>query len=198
MTLAINEQCYAVDAWRRETFAPGTPADATITERRLWAVNPQDYEWRSRYPLLAAAYPLGVIPDMRGQTIKGKPNSGRAVLSYEQDNIKSHTHSASASNTDLGTKTTSSFDYGTKSTNNTGAHTHSVSGTAASAGAHTHPISQGDNANVSSGNHCDTAIRSNSQRRSEVATCRQNKSFADKNGTTPHPPAVSGSIKFFS
>ncbi len=47
-------------------------------------------------------------------------------------------------------------------------------------------------------NHCDTAIRSNSQRRSEVATCRQNKSFADKNGTTPHPPAVSGSIKFFS
>ncbi len=41
---------------------------------------------------------------MRGQTIKGKPNSGRAVLSYEQDNIKSHTHSASASNTDLGTK----------------------------------------------------------------------------------------------
>ncbi|MEJ1796213.1 hypothetical protein ACOH3E_18105 [Escherichia coli] len=48
MTLAINEQCYAVDAWRRETFAPGTPADATITERRLWAVNPQDYEWRSR------------------------------------------------------------------------------------------------------------------------------------------------------
>lgn len=49
MTLAINEQCYAVDAWRRETFAPGTPADATITERRLWAVNPQDYEWRSQY-----------------------------------------------------------------------------------------------------------------------------------------------------
>ncbi|MDN0535991.1 phage tail protein, partial [Escherichia coli] len=30
------------------------------------------------------------------------------------------THSASASSTDLGTKTTSSFDYGTKSTNNTG------------------------------------------------------------------------------
>ncbi|HAH2538103.1 TPA: hypothetical protein IBW23_002292 [Escherichia coli] len=59
-------------------------------------------------------------------------------------------------------------------------------------------LSQGDNANVSSGNHCDTAIRSNSQRRSEVATCRQNKSFADKNGTTPHPPAVSGSINFFS
>ncbi|EHN0994350.1 phage tail protein, partial [Escherichia coli] len=80
---------------------------------------------KSAYPKLAAAYPSGVIPDMRGWTIKGKPASGRAVLSQEQDGIKSHTHSASASSTDLGTKTTSSFDYGTKSTNNTGAHTHS-------------------------------------------------------------------------
>ncbi|EIJ4515926.1 tail fiber protein [Escherichia coli] len=79
---------------------------------------------KSAYPKLAAAYPPGVIPDMRGWTIKGKPASGRAVLSQEQDGIKSHTHSASASSTDLGTKTTSSFDYGTKSTNNTGAHTH--------------------------------------------------------------------------
>ncbi|EIG5731086.1 tail fiber protein, partial [Escherichia coli] len=69
---------------------------------------------KSAYPKLAAAYPSGVIPDMRGWTIKGKPGSGRAVLSQEQDGIKSHTHSASASSTDLGTKTTSSFDYGTK------------------------------------------------------------------------------------
>ncbi|MBB2400582.1 MULTISPECIES: phage tail protein [unclassified Escherichia] len=91
---------------------------------------------KGSYPKLAAAYPSGVIPDMRGWTIKGKPASGRAVLSQEQDGIKSHTHSASASNTDLGTKTTSSFDYGTKtvstfnhgtkSTNNTGNHTHTV------------------------------------------------------------------------
>ncbi|EDL0219148.1 replication endonuclease, partial [Salmonella enterica subsp. enterica serovar Schwarzengrund] len=49
MTLAINEDCYAVDAWRRETFAPGTPADVTITERLLWAVNPQDHKWRAQY-----------------------------------------------------------------------------------------------------------------------------------------------------
>ncbi len=84
---------------------------------------------KSAYPKLAVvAYPSGVIPDMRGWTIKGKPASGRAVLSQEQDGIKSHTHSASASSTDLGTKTTSSFDYGTKPTNNTGAHTHNVSG----------------------------------------------------------------------
>ncbi|WP_252382453.1 prophage tail fiber N-terminal domain-containing protein, partial [Escherichia coli] len=96
---------------------------------------------KSAYPKLAAAYPSGVIPDMRGWTIKGKPASGRAVLSQEQDGIKSHTHSASVSSTDLGTKTTSSFDYGTKSTNNTGAHTHSISGTANSAGAHQHKSS---------------------------------------------------------
>lgn len=91
---------------------------------------------KATYPLLAAAYPSGVIPDMRGWTIKGKPASGRAVLSQEQDGIKSHTHSASASNTDLGTKTTSSFDYGTKTvstfnhgtktTNTTGNHTHTI------------------------------------------------------------------------
>ncbi|EIG7813063.1 tail fiber protein, partial [Escherichia coli] len=39
---------------------------------------------KSAYPKLAAAYPSGVIPDMRGWTIKGKPGSGRAVLSQEQ------------------------------------------------------------------------------------------------------------------
>ncbi|EAO9412253.1 tail fiber protein [Salmonella enterica] len=78
----------------------------------------------SRYPKLAIAYPNGVIPDMRGWMIKGKPASGRAVLSPEEDGNKSHTHTARAQDTDLGTKTTSSFDYGTKSTNTTGGHTH--------------------------------------------------------------------------
>lgn len=78
---------------------------------------------KAAYPLLAIAYPSGVIPDMRGQTIKGKPN-GRAALSYEQDGVISHTHGASASSTDLGTKTTSSFDYGTKTSNTTGDHNH--------------------------------------------------------------------------
>ncbi|HER1264177.1 TPA: phage tail protein [Salmonella enterica subsp. enterica serovar 28:e,h:z6] len=80
------------------------------------------------YPLLAKAYPSGVIPDMRGWTIKGKPASGRAVLSQEMDGNKSHSHSARAQDTDLGTKTTSSFDYGTKSTNTTGNHTHQFGG----------------------------------------------------------------------
>lgn len=105
---------------------------------------------KAAYPQLAAAYPTGVLPDMRGQTIKGKPASGRDVLSTEADGVKSHTHTASTASVDLGnkttssfdygTKTTSSFDYGTKTSNSTGAHTHSISGTAASAGAHSHTV----------------------------------------------------------
>lgn len=109
------------------------PSDTTPVGHAL--MQGQSFD-KAVYPLLAAAYPSGVIPDMRGWIIKGKPASGRAVLSQEQDGIKSHAHSASASSTDLGTKTTSSFDYGTKTastfdygtktTNTTGAHTHGI------------------------------------------------------------------------
>lgn len=105
---------------------------------------------KAAYPKLAEAYPTGVLPDMRGQTIKGKPASGRDVLSTEADGVKSHTHTASTASVDLGSKTTSSFDYGTKGTssfdygtktsNNTGAHTHSLSGSTNTAGAHTHSM----------------------------------------------------------
>ncbi|HAW0236486.1 TPA: tail fiber protein [Escherichia coli] len=98
---------------------------------------------KSAYPKLAAAYPSGVIPDMRGWTIKGKPASGRAVLSQEQDGIKSHTHSASVSSTDLGTKTTSSFDYGTKTTSLFDYGTKTTS----NAGSHTHSLPTSDGAN---------------------------------------------------
>ena len=106
------------------------------------------------YPLLAAAYPSGVLPDMRGYTIKGKPASGRAVLSTEADGNKAHTHTATAS----------SYDYGTITSSSAGAHTHPVNipggsngtgglelGTASStfsvttdsAGAHTHTVPVG-------------------------------------------------------
>ncbi|EKS5956249.1 tail fiber protein [Salmonella enterica] len=83
---------------------------------------------KSAYPKLALAYPSGIIPDLRRLIIKGG-YVGRAVLSYEADGIKSHTHSATTSSTDLGTKYTSSFDYGTKGSNTTGGHNHSVGGT---------------------------------------------------------------------
>ncbi|EIC1760337.1 phage tail-collar fiber domain-containing protein [Escherichia coli] len=120
-----------------EAFPPGVPLPwPSDTPPAGYAIMQGQTFDKAAYPKLAVAYPSGVIPDMRGWTIKGKPASGRAVLSQEQDGIKSHTHSASASNTDLGTKTTSSFDYGTKtvstfnhgtkSTNTSGNHTHTV------------------------------------------------------------------------
>ncbi|AWA34389.1 MULTISPECIES: phage tail protein [Klebsiella pneumoniae complex] len=59
------------------------------------------------YPNLAAVYTSGVLPDLRGQTIKGLPASGRTLLSLEADGNKSHSHTASATETDLGTKQTS-------------------------------------------------------------------------------------------
>ncbi|EED3130880.1 tail fiber protein [Salmonella enterica] len=101
------------------------PSDATPAGYVL--MQGQTFD-KSAYLLLAMAYPDGVIPDMRGWMIKGKPASGRAVLSQEQDGNKSHSHTARAQDTDLGTKTTSSFDYGTKSTNTTGNHTHQFGG----------------------------------------------------------------------
>lgn len=144
---------YSTGAWTAWTPVDSFPVGAPIP----WPSDVAPFGYaimagqtfdKAAYPLLAAAYPSGVIPDMRGWTIKGKPASGRAVLSQEQDGIKSHNHGASASSTDLGTKntsafdygtkTTSAFDYGTKTSNSTGAHTHSVSGTAASAGDHSH------------------------------------------------------------
>lgn len=40
---------HAVNIWRRETFAPGIPKNVTLTERKLWTVNPSDHEFRAKY-----------------------------------------------------------------------------------------------------------------------------------------------------
>ncbi|MEY7671655.1 tail fiber protein [Citrobacter freundii] len=108
------------------------PSDTVPPAHALMQGQPFD---KSVYPLLAVAYPSGVIPDMRGQTIKGRPD-GRAVLSQEMDGIKSHDHGATVASTDLGNRDTtgfdygnksvSAFDYGTKSTNSGGEHAHSL------------------------------------------------------------------------
>ena len=110
------------------------PSDTVPPAHALMQGQPFD---KSVYPLLAVAYPSGVIPDMRGQTIKGRPD-GRAVLSQELDGIKWHDHGATVASTDLGnrdttgfdygTKPVSVFDYGTKSTTGAGAHNHPISG----------------------------------------------------------------------
>ncbi|HHW8983435.1 phage tail-collar fiber domain-containing protein [Citrobacter freundii] len=110
------------------------PSDTVPPAHALMQGQPFD---KSVYPLLAVAYPSGVIPDMRGQMIKGRPD-GRAVLSQELDGIKWHDHGATVASTDLGnrdttgfdygTKPVSVFDYGTKSTTGAGAHNHPISG----------------------------------------------------------------------
>ncbi|ECW8873424.1 tail fiber protein [Salmonella enterica] len=134
----INHGDGYAPGWRRDYNTANPPPDShPVGAPIAWPsdVTPAGYALmqgqtfdKSAYPLLAIAYPSGVIPDMRGWTIKGKPASGRAVLSQELDGNKSHSHSARAQDTDLGTKTTSSFDYGTKSTNTTGGHTHEFGG----------------------------------------------------------------------
>lgn len=143
------------------------PSDSTPTGYAL--MQGQIFD-KTKYPKLAVAYPSGTIPDMRGQTIKGKPSSGRAVLTQELDGNKLHSHIASASSTDLGTKSTSSFDYGTKTastfdygtktTSTTGAHAHGFttrgtdgSGIARSAGGSGTAYSVNTS---SSGNHAHT------------------------------------------
>ncbi|EEI1440377.1 tail fiber protein [Salmonella enterica] len=78
---------------------------------------------KSAYPLLAQAYTSGIIPDLRRLVIKGAGN-GRSPLSYEADGNKRHAHTGRAQDTDLGTKSTSSFDYGTKSSGSGGGHVH--------------------------------------------------------------------------
>ncbi|MBD2803510.1 tail fiber protein [Xenorhabdus sp. ZM] len=50
-----------------------------------------------KYPLLALAYPSGLLPDLRGEFIRGWDNgrgidSGREILSFQQDLIGRHSH----------------------------------------------------------------------------------------------------------
>ncbi|EHA2158736.1 tail fiber protein [Salmonella enterica] len=90
---------------------------------------------KTAYPLLARAYPSGMLPDMRGWMIKGKPTGRRSVLSREMDGNKRHAHTGRALDTDLGTKSTSSFDYGTKNTSEAGYHVHNAYGHMDSSGA---------------------------------------------------------------
>ncbi|WP_241647063.1 tail fiber protein [Rosenbergiella metrosideri] len=87
---------------------------------------------KNNCPKLAKAYPSGNLPDMRGQTIKGKPASNRSILSYEGDGNRWHSHGASIGTTDLGTVSTSGvgdhahhIDFSTQGDGN---HAHSIQG----------------------------------------------------------------------
>lgn len=109
-----------------------------------------------KYPQLAVAYPSGVIPDMRGQVIKGKPD-GREVLSYELDGIKAHGHEAEVSETDLGTVITEEFNYGSRTTSPGGAHNHALLQQVVSQTSNTKAVSGGSTGSWNSGLPTSTA-----------------------------------------
>ncbi|WP_071912839.1 phage tail protein [Aeromonas sp. SCS5] len=59
----------------------------------------------STYPILASRYPSGVLPDLRGEFIRGADlgrgvDPSRDVLSNQSDEIKSHTHSTTVTTTE--------------------------------------------------------------------------------------------------
>lgn len=64
----------------------------------------------SAYPQLAQLYPDGVLPDMRGQTILGKPDD-RAPLSRAAGQVINHGHNGEVISTDLGSKETTAGGY---------------------------------------------------------------------------------------
>lgn len=145
LVTAIKAIASSIAATAASVAVPvGTPlAWPTTTPPDGYAIMQGQTFDTAKYPKTAAAYPSGKLPDMRGQTIKGAPD-GRALLSLEADGIKSHTHTATASNTDLGTKTSAAFDYGTKTTSNTDLGTKATTAfdygtkTSNSTGAHVH------------------------------------------------------------
>ncbi|MFC7506615.1 phage tail protein [Pantoea stewartii] len=101
------------------------PSD-TLPTTGTWAfLQGQSFD-KTVYTQTAVAYPTGVLPDMRGYTVKGKPASGRAVLSVEADGVISHTHTASVSTTNLGTVTSTTAAAYTVTTSSAGGHYHNV------------------------------------------------------------------------
>lgn len=53
------------------------------------------------YPQLAAVYPTGVFPDLRGRTILGKPDDRQPLVTAEGE-VKYHGHTGEVGGTDLG------------------------------------------------------------------------------------------------
>ena len=80
---------------------------------------------KTTFPGLYALYGSRV-PDLRGQIIKGAGANGRAVKTFEMDAIKRHGHTASISNTDIGSRTTTNYSYNSRpvTTNYNGNHNH--------------------------------------------------------------------------
>ncbi|WP_051680512.1 tail fiber protein [Vibrio rhizosphaerae] len=78
----------------------------TDTAPAGWAIMKGQAFDTKAYPVLAALYTDGVLPDMRGLAIVGKKDE-ESVLSYEADQVKNHGHpDSSVTSTDLGGRNT--------------------------------------------------------------------------------------------
>ncbi|MCC8383610.1 tail fiber protein [Photorhabdus laumondii subsp. laumondii] len=63
---------------------------------------------KTKYPKLAQAYPNGILPDLRGEFIRGLDNgrgidNGRNILSFQYDAFRRHNHSIYTTNSDKAT-----------------------------------------------------------------------------------------------
>lgn len=115
-------------------------------------ISAKNIDPNAKYPGTTWAY-LGEGLTLRTGKADGS-DVGTAVgadsVTLSAANLPAHTHtiggssgnstaaSATTASFDYGTKTSSAFDYGTKTAASNGAHTHTLSGTAASAGDHSH------------------------------------------------------------
>ncbi len=80
----------------------------TATPPEGWAqCNGASFD-KTKYPKLAQAYPNGVLPDLRGEFIRGWDNgrgidNGRSILSFQYDAFRRHNHSIYTTNSDRAT-----------------------------------------------------------------------------------------------
>ncbi|MBD9643664.1 replication endonuclease [Pantoea sp. PNT02] len=71
----LTGEYHAVNQQRREVFGMSAPADMSLSERRLWNVNPEDHNWRSQYLQNMPDYLAGYFADRYSKIFSA--NNGR-------------------------------------------------------------------------------------------------------------------------
>lgn len=101
----------------------------------------------------AATGPTAGTSDGQIGSVAGSDSVSITVdnLPRHTHDLREHTHSIGAHTHTMAHTHTINHDHGAVNTSTAGWHDHSLSGTANAAGEHSHPISQGDNANVPNG-----------------------------------------------